>query len=115
MEAEEFQPQATERDECPDEVVERTKPDVRDDERAGVAQEEPSDEADGTHPEWVSSADEVDEIHSEQVSSSDEADKRDPAPQSSSPSRQYPFRQRCPPTTLTYDTLSQPSVTHTRR
>lgn len=108
VEAEEFQPQAADReleqggeeDECPDGGDEvRMGPEVEKEETA-VAERE-------------SSSDEADEINSERVSSSDEADERDPEPQPAT--RKYPFQQRNPPKTLTYNTLGQPSVTHRQK
>ncbi|KAG7453714.1 hypothetical protein JOB18_047866 [Solea senegalensis] len=87
VEVEEFHPQAARRElsqgseegDCPDEVGVRVDPEVEDNGQAVVEQDESSDDAD--------------EVNTERVSSSDEADERDLVPQSSSPPRQYPFRQ----------------------
>lgn len=120
VEAEEFQPQransvleqGVEDDECPNQDEEgRMEPVVENDKAAGAEQEASSDEADENNSERVPTSDEADETNSKRVASSDEADERGPEPKSSSP-RKYPFRQRYPPRTLTYDTLGQPSLIH---
>lgn len=61
--------------------------------------------------EQTVSSDEADEMDSPELSSSDEMEDKDPE-QQPAPARKYPFRQRNPPKTLTYDKLGRPSVTH---
>lgn len=100
MEAEEFCPQAAVRDLEQDHEIgeERTmESEVENGEmmRAGPAL----------------SSEEADEMSAGQVSTSDEADDECPESQPTL-TRKYPFRQRNPPKTLTYDILGQPSVTH---
>ncbi len=103
---EEFQPQAAEggvaqggeNEQCPGGGNElRMEAEVEEEQSAGAEQD--------------TSSDEVGESSAEQASAPDEADQGVPVLQSSS-SRKYPFRQRNPPKTLTYDTLGQPSVLH---
>lgn len=55
--------------------------------------------------------DETEVAEGGQETSSDEADDISPAA-IQQPQRKYPFRRRHPPTTLTYDTLGTPSITH---
>lgn len=100
VEAEEIQPQAAVRDlEQNHEIVE---------ERT-VGSEVEKGETMRAGP--VLSSEEADEMSAGQVSTSDEADDECPESQPTL-TRKYPFRQRNPPKTLTYDRLGQPSVTH---
>uniref|UniRef100_A0A3B3IJJ6 Gypsy retrotransposon integrase-like protein 1 n=2 Tax=Oryzias latipes TaxID=8090 RepID=A0A3B3IJJ6_ORYLA len=67
-----------------------------------------SDEADDNEGGAAATSDEADERGAEAGLSSDEEDEEHPEGQSS-PAKLYPFRNRHPPKTLTYDRLGQPS------
>lgn len=114
-EAEEFQPQAVNRevehggenDESPEEDEDgRIEPAMERREMARAERDESSDEAE----RGVSSG-EAEELNSGREVSSDEADERGPELQPPA-TRKYPCRQRNPPKALTYNKLGQPSVTH---
>ncbi|TWW57317.1 Retrovirus-related Pol polyprotein from transposon 297 [Takifugu flavidus] len=102
--AEEFQPQAAERQPEQDEGGEQL--DREDD----IKMESEVEDRGDAEAEQVESSDEADEMNSEERVSADEADERDPELQPA-PTRKYPLRHRQPPKTLTYKTLGQPSVT----
>ncbi|KAK0138039.1 Pro-Pol polyprotein [Merluccius polli] len=106
VEAEEFQPQAADR-----EVEQGGENDVSPEEDEDGRMEPVVERGETAGAEGDASSDAAEELNSEQEASSDEADEGDPEPQLP-PTRKYPLRQRNPPKTLTYNKLGQPSVTH---
>lgn len=102
--AEEFQPQAAERQPEQDDGGEQL--DREDD----IKMESEVEDSGDAEAEQVESSDEADEVNSEERVSAEEEDERDPDLQPA-PTRKYPLRHTQPPKTLTYKTLGQPSVT----